>query len=1124
MEAPSIDLDDPQALSGFRLHTLEVYNWGTFHKKVWRLELNNKNTLLTGDIGSGKSTLVDAVTTLLVPASRIAYNKAAGAEIRERSLTSYVLGFFKSERSDAGHASKAVPLRDHNTFSVILGVFKNEGFGEEVTLAQVFWIKDTQGRPDRFYLLADGALSITRHFSGFGPDIGNLKKRLKKIPGVEIFETFPRYGAGFRRRFGIENEQALNLFHQTVSMKSVGNLTDFVREHMLEAFDVNSRIEALIHHFDDLNRAHEAVVKAKDQVERLTPLIADCDHHASLSSVRDDLKACREALIPFFSLHKKGLLRRRLDGLTQEHERVSKKIESLERKRRDLLVERDDLKRAISENGGDRIERVRSDMERYRLEKERRMKQAERYEGLRRSLEFPAVSSQELFEANLITIRKERVIIEKEEAEIQNRRTDHEVRFRELRTAHETLCQELSSLLERKNNIHAGQIRIRNEILSHLNLSEEVMPFAGELIQVREGEEAWEGAAERLLNSFGLSLLVPESHYHKVSLFVDQNRLKGRLVYYLVRMGGKEPLSPLHPDSMVNKLSVKPDSVFYSWIEKELAQRFNYACCSDLHQFNREPQAITKKGQTKSGGKRHEKDDRRDIFDRSSYILGWSNEQKIKILRKNSKEIEGEMQAAATCIAGFDKRKQELQKRLTALIQLGEFLDFADLDWQSLAREISRLDEEKKELEQSSEVLKTLESQLLATEKEIALQEKALEQVRDVRSKNEERQRITRIGIRECDGEIAGMEMANSGKKEIFRKLETMRVQTFEKQSLTVESCQSAEKEMRKFLQGRIEKNDREIRSLEERIIRAMHGYRRDYPLETSEVDDSVASAPEYGKMLEKLKEDNLPRFEKRFKDLLNENTIREVANFQSQLLRERESIRERIGLINHSLKEIEYNPGRYIVLETQLNSDNDIKDFQGQLRACTEGSLTGSDDDHYSETKFLQVRQVIDRFRGREGMSDMDQRWTRKVTDVRNWFLFAASERWREDNAEYEHYTDSGGKSGGQKEKLAYTVLAASLAYQFGLEWGASRSRSFRFVAIDEAFGRGSDESTRFSLALFQKMNLQLLIVTPLQKIHTIEPFVSSVGLVYSKEGQISQLRNMTVEEYRTERMAVPS
>ena len=128
-------------------------------------------------------------------------------------------------------------------------------------------------------------------------------------------------------------------------------------------------------------------------------------------------------------------------------------------------------------------------------------------------------------------------------------------------------------------------------------------------------------------------------------------------------------------------------------------------------------------------------------------------------------------------------------------------------------------------------------------------------------------------------------------------------------------------------------------------------------------------------------------------------------------------------------------------------------------------------------------------------------------MTDVRNWFVFSASERWREDDSEHEHYSDSGGKSGGQKEKLAYTILAASLAYQFGLEWGAVRSRSFRFVVIDEAFGRGSDESAAIRAAsCSSKLDLQLLIVTPLQKIHIIEPYVASVGFVHNEEGRAFQ------------------
>ncbi|MDA8136849.1 MAG: ATP-dependent exonuclease SbcCD, C subunit-like protein, partial [Desulfobacteraceae bacterium] len=325
MEQELLDFSSDDSLAGFRLQTLEVFNWGTFHKKVWRLDLQSRNGLLTGDIGSGKSTLVDAVTTLLVPANRVAYNKAAGADVRERSLRSYVLGYYKSERSDTGHASKSVALRDHNSFSVILGVFKNKGYVQEVTLAQVFWLRETHGQPDRFYLVSDRALSISDHFSDFGPDISRLKKRLKKLPKTEVFESFPKYGASFRRRFGIETEQALALFHQTVSMKSVGNLTDFVREHMLEPFDVLPRMEALIHHFDDLSRAHDAVIRAKHQIERLTPLADDCKKQTLLTHEKNQLREFREGLTPFFAFHKRVLFKKRLKLLVDEQGRSERK-------------------------------------------------------------------------------------------------------------------------------------------------------------------------------------------------------------------------------------------------------------------------------------------------------------------------------------------------------------------------------------------------------------------------------------------------------------------------------------------------------------------------------------------------------------------------------------------------------------------------------------------------------------------------------------------------------------------------------------------------------------------------------------------------------------------------------
>src|SRR3982751_808565 len=235
--------------AGFRLSRFEVYNWGTFHKEVWGLDLHGNNALLTGDIGSGKSTFVDAITTLLIPPQKIVYNKAAGADGKERNLKSYVYGHYKSERGESGLLVRPVALRDHTSYSVILGRFDNQDLGRSVTFAQIFWIKDVQEPPARLYVAADVPLSIKEHFARFGTDIKALRKRLRGMPQVETFDSFPPYGSAYRRRFGIDNEQALDLFNQTVSMKSVGNLTDFVREHMLEPFPVETRIAALLHHF-----------------------------------------------------------------------------------------------------------------------------------------------------------------------------------------------------------------------------------------------------------------------------------------------------------------------------------------------------------------------------------------------------------------------------------------------------------------------------------------------------------------------------------------------------------------------------------------------------------------------------------------------------------------------------------------------------------------------------------------------------------------------------------------------------------------------------------------------------------------------------------------------------------
>jgi uncharacterized protein YPO0396 len=1128
-EGFGFDFSTDDRETGFRLQRVEVLNWGTFDRRVWTLKLDGQNTLLTGDIGSGKSTLVDAVTTLLIPSNRIAYNKAAGAETRERSLRTYVLGHYKSERNEGSSNSKAVALRDESAYSVILGVFHNSGYQQTITLAQVFWMKEPLGQPERIFLAIDRDLTIAENFTGFGADMSGLRKRLR-ADGIEVHNSFPPYGAWFRRRLGLESEQALDLFHQTVSMKSIGNLTDFVRNHMLEQTSVNDRIGALISHFDDLNKAHEAVLRAKRQVALLSPLVNDYNGHTELVGERDQRQSLRDALHTYFSQRKIELVNRAIEDLESKRSRLDTKLRTMETDRSEQFIRRDELKTAIAENGGDRLTSLDAAIERLASDRDRRREKAKRFEELTRSIGLePAGDTDSFFEFQT-QFRQMQSDHDVRSVDLQNEITDVSVELKRTREEHQQIVAEIDSLRSRPNNIPSQQIAIRQSLCDALSLDPKTLPFAGELLKIHDEDAEWEGAAERLLHNFALSMLVDDHMYTNVQQWVDSTHLRAKLVYYRIRNEARSSniaAPELHRDSLVHKIAVRPDAAARSWIDRELSRRFDVACCETVEQFRRERNAITRSGQIKGGNERHEKDDRHNIGDRSRYVLGWTNEAKLAVLNQQRVTLEEAIAAIGLNLATKTAEQSSLARIAASLAELRGFADHREIDWQTPSREIAELTEERRLLTESSDRLRVLRQQLGDVASAIAKSDEAIDTAKsDIakidqrREDNFERQRELEAILDgdEAVAHLAFVEELDQLSAEVLSPNEDGGDRHF---TLTVESCDRAEHTVREELQRRLDNDAKRLQRLTEKIVQAMESYRREYPLETQDVDVAIPAGPAYSEMLNQLCADDLPRFEARFKELLNENAIREVANFQSQLFREREEIKERIAKINDSLTKIDYNPNRFIELENQATTDPDIRDFQSQLRSCTEGALSGSDDSDFAEAKFMQVRQIIERFRGRDGQSEADRRWTAKVTDVRNWFTFAASERWRHDNTEHEHYSDSAGKSGGQKEKLAYTVLAASLAYQFGLEWGEVHSKSFRFVVIDEAFGRGSDESAQYGLRLFGQLNLQLLIVTPMQKIQVIEPFVQHVGFVSNEDGKSSKVRNLTIEQYREQKLS---
>ena len=157
-----------------------------------------------------------------------------------------------------------------------------------------------------------------------------------------------------------------------------------------------------------------------------------------------------------------------------------------------------------------------------------------------------------------------------------------------------------------------------------------------------------------------------------------------------------------------------------------MASRADYECVTTMDEFRRTPRAITRAGQIKRSGGYHEKDDRFRIDDRSTYVLGWTNERKVDALLRQAAALQGKLSALTDA---EDKLKGELDaaiKRGQVLAGLDQTSEFAEIDWQSTVNRIAELKDEHTTLKAASAELARLDAELETVKGQIREAEPAL--------------------------------------------------------------------------------------------------------------------------------------------------------------------------------------------------------------------------------------------------------------------------------------------------------------------------------------------------------------------------------------------------------------
>ncbi len=1090
---------------GFRLDRLEVYNWGTFHDQVYVFPLGGQTALLTGANGSGKSTLVDALLTLLVaPRSRI-YNEASGSVTRrqERSELTYVRGDY-GRIKDEYSGARVQSLRDHQTYSVILAVFRNYRADKTVTIAQLMWTQEGDRLVRKLHVIAPQDLSISDHFA-FDGDMRRFRAHMRKL-NAEVIDKFSSYSQRFRAMVGVRSEKALDLFRQIIGIKEIDNLTAFLREHMLEPLDVDAEIEALRQQYDDLITALNAIEQDEQQLQVLQPMLEDIDKHVRQVDKQHALERAQQALPAYFAARKANLLEDQLahehgslQTLESEWARCDERYSALDEQRLDLEV-------AIqSDDVGQQLAQMQKELATASARQKSRKATVVDYDRRATELGFSRYQGDPsaFHQTRSIADARQRAIRDRQECLQADRDHARDETNAQQATVH-TIQAELADLRQRKTQIPAEDLRVRARIADALKVDADQFPFIGELIRVRDEQRLWEGAVERLLRGFARQMLVPDEQYRQVTQYVNKNNLRSRLIYNKVEGNANPRLRPVAPNTVPATLEVRKESAFHAWLHNKVVEQFDYVCTETLDAFQRETKAITPEGQIRHNAERHEKDDRYDIHDRTKYVLGWDNRTKIEALEQQLRLHQAELAAVQAKLRAIEDEQRAVEAEIRKLQDfLSRFEDFSQIDWYEDQKRIEELQDQISVLNASSEHLATLRQQLATIKHQLSETER--ERRKLDQNVGSVKTRIARLeaDLDSCHGRVS----ASDAREEDFAFVESRLKGT----EVTLEAIDDLQARTATNLAKQISAVSVLATELSNAIVSSMTNFRNRFSQAGLELGQDMAACDEYRRLAQRIQHDDLPKHQRRFRNLLNRNVLNAFTAFRTRLHRHGDEIRESVAHLNEALKTIEYTPSTYIELQLEANRDQEIRHFKQELDDAVN---VGDDSPEGLDERFMRVKTLIERF-------DAEQRWRVKVTDVRNWFVFAAEERYRTDLSVKEYHSDTSGKSGGQKAKLAYTIMASAIAYQYGLDSDDRRSNAFRFVVVDEAFSKSDEANARYAMELFKTLGLQLLVVTPLDKIQVVDPYIETCGITVNNSAaeNDSRLYMITARELRERR-----
>lgn len=1065
-----------------KLKRMKLINWHRFENCVIDF---GETTLLSGENGAGKTTILDAIQFVVICSANF-FNKAAH-DNGKRSLSGYVrckTGRENRPYERTGEISAHVALEfyeeSRDRYFIVGAVIDSATEGQETAVR---------------YLMDNRRLSEEMFFKGKTPrSISEFRSFNSK--GIRQWcKTQTEARKMIKARLGRIEDKFFSLIPKAMAFKPIDDIKEFVYTYVLDAKEVNiDLLRENVRSYQDLERTLESVKRRMEKLEQIEGFYEEA---------QDCVK--RDGMYEFFlSQAEVDLIKERIQRLEEEiqaeeyrKKQLTSQLEETEKERAQKQEIETNLRVELRQNQDFiALEEQKKELERF-LEEEKNCLEEKRIlkKSIKKSLDQmdklleikdvdPCVrecrkrleSIEEIQNVPEARALLDQVIQYKNQmyGKVQRKLAEVQIRLRERQTEREQLEGEIQRLKRKKLSYPEAVERLTEAVREEFQrLGRKAEPHV--LCEVLEiADESWRNAVEGYLNTQRFYILVePENFDIALGIYDRLRREKKAYGAGLINTQHMEDFDEA-PEGTLAQTVTSKNKYARRYINMVLGKVKMCQRYEDLKKYSTSITRECMRYQNKVASAI-----KPEIF-------------RVPFIGKNAFKVQLEQ---------AEKKREVLNEELEMLQEKIKNLEFAadplltgeDVDVKYRLEILTRLSQVKALIQKCRENIKTLEKNSTLIEKQIQLE--ILEKIRtEIEKKAGDLNR--QIGIAEQKIENRKEQLQAGIQEKLKFQAHTAdltqkagdRVLNWKKE-YEKQTSQKTFQQFKENYEKQRKSNWTRKENSEAFMTEQMVQYKSEYNFGAPA---SMKGYPEFAAVYDRLRTSELLDYEEKVEAAKQaaEEEFREqfLAKLQENMKQAQGEFKE----LNRALKDIAFSSEQYEFLYMPS------KKYRSYYEMLMDDFNVVQGESIFSGIFHENHREVIDELFERLAIqNDNNSKTLDEFTDYRTYMDYDI--KIIHSDGSYSYYSKvCEEKSGGETQTPFYVTVAASFVQLYSNNIGGEAAG---LVMFDEAFNNMDDERIGGVLEFLKRLPLQILIAAPPDKIQYIGPQMEETLLIMTDE-----------------------